>query len=169
MKRQWQEFYKKRVNSTYQAYFNDKYSPMIDMILDTDATHVIDAGCGIGSVTKAIMGHKDTSGFDKCTYMVGLANNNVPNASSAFRMGDILTETDSRLTVTHGVLEHFQDDRIERILANFPNSIHYVPLDKYLTPSFGDERLLSAKHWIALAKPKRYQLFNNDHDLVFQI
>ena len=55
------------------------------------------------------------------------------------------------------------------ICEMFPNSIHYVPLDKYEKPSFGDERLLPYKYWLDLVTPKCWMLFNDDHDLMFII
>ena len=51
----------------------------------------------------------------------------------------------------------------------YPNSIHYVPLDKYEVPSYGDERLLPYEFWLDMLKPKEWALFNDGHDLTFRI
>ncbi len=74
------------------------------------------------------------------------------------------------LVVTHGVLEHFSDDDITKIISTYNDDnvlfqAHYVPTDHYETPSFGDERLLSVETWINLVKPDYYILDNNECDL----
>lgn len=74
------------------------------------------------------------------------------------------------VVVTHGVLEHFADDDIMKIISTYDNDnvlfqAHYVPTNRYKTPSFGDERLLPTEFWIALVKPDYYILDNNECDL----
>ncbi|RGO88304.1 hypothetical protein DXA84_07845 [Phocaeicola vulgatus] len=74
------------------------------------------------------------------------------------------------MVVTHGVLEHFADDDILKIISTYDNDnvlfqAHYVPTDRYKSPSFGDERLLSPEAWNALIKPDYYILDNNECDL----
>lgn len=74
------------------------------------------------------------------------------------------------LVVTHGVLEHFSDNDITKIISTYNDAnvlfqAHYVPTDKYETPSFGDERLLSIETWISLIKPDYYILDNGECDL----
>ena len=107
------------------------------------------------------------SGIDIDPRMVKLANINTD--SNNFKQGSIFDfeYPQDVLKVSHGVLEHFNDDDIKMICENCPHSIHYVPLDKYVTPSFGDERLLPYEHWLEVATPITWMLFNNDHDLMF--
>ena len=74
------------------------------------------------------------------------------------------------MVVTHGVLEHFSDDDIMKIISTYDNDnvlfqAHYVPTDRYKSPSFGDERLLAPEAWNALIKPDYYILDNNECDL----
>jgi 2-polyprenyl-3-methyl-5-hydroxy-6-metoxy-1,4-benzoquinol methylase len=162
----WYTFYRNRVNSTYQDYFNLKYAPFIDAINQLKNSRGIhELGCGIGSVSKAVGGKY--KGFDIDSSMVILANQNT--ASTNFYQGDIFEGKweASTLKVSHGVLEHFTDEQIEDICEMCRNSIHYVPLDKYKTPSFGDERLLPYEHWLEVATPVSWALFNDDHDLMF--
>ena len=99
--------------------------------------------------------------------MADLSNQNTQTQN--FRQGDIFQESweHSTLKVTHGVLEHFSDSQIQNICERCGNSIHYVPLDKYKTPSFGDERLLPYEYWLELTTPVSWMLFNDDHDLMF--
>ncbi len=166
----WYEFYKNRINSTYQQYFEKRYEPFLNMIKGENPEEIFEAGCGIGSVSKYIVDHTNIEccGIDLCPDMVSLANRNL-NATDMFEKCNIFDYSTDTLTVTHGVLEHFSDEDIIRILKLYPNSIHYVPLDKYITPSFGDERLLSVEHWIRLVNPREYILFNNGYDLAFRI
>lgn len=74
------------------------------------------------------------------------------------------------VVVTHGVLEHFSDTDITRIVSTYNNDkvlfqAHYVPTCQYASPSFGDERLLPIDYWITLVKPDYYLLDNNGKDL----
>lgn len=166
VKPKWYDFYKGRVNSTYQEYFETRYEPLLRVIneLKTDSG-IFELGCGIASVSKAIGGQ--FWGIDLEQEMVRLANENTQ--SNNFFKGDIKTiEYDSDLVgVSHGVLEHFQDDDILYICERHVNSVHYVPLDKYKVQSYGDGRLLPYEHWLELTKPKYYELFNDNHDLIF--
>lgn len=162
----WYTFYANRINSSYQDYFEQRYEPFLEAINQLKySSGILEIGCGIGSVSKAVGGK--FRGFDIDPMMVKLANDNT--GSFNFYQGDIFNyqKDDSTLKVSHGVLEHFSDDDIEKICENCQNSIHYVPLDKYVTPSFGDERLLPYEHWLEVATPITWMLFNNNHDLMF--
>lgn len=162
----WYNFYEARINSSYQQYFERRYEPFLEVINQLKTSQgIFELGCGIGSVSKAIGGKFE--GVDLNLGMVMLANQNTQTES--FKQGDIfdtLVEV-STLKVTHGVLEHFDDEQIQTICEMNPNSIHYVPLDKYKTPSFGDERLLPYEYWLELVCPVTWMLFNDDHDLMF--
>ena len=166
----WTSFYEKRVNTSYQDYFEERYKDFLEFILMQKERIIIEMGCGIGSVSKYLKKHDICClGFDLSMEMVELANKNLN--SNAFYQDDIFTSkaNKNRLKVTHGVLEHFEDDKILEICFLHPNSIHYVPLDKYETPSFGDERLLPVEHWLNLVQPKEYFIFNNNYDLCFKV
>lgn len=74
------------------------------------------------------------------------------------------------LVVTHGVLEHFSDENIVKIISTYDDDnvlfqAHYVPTDKYEKQSFGDERLLPVETWITLVNPDYYVLDNDGTDL----
>lgn len=74
------------------------------------------------------------------------------------------------LVVTHGVLEHFSDENIIKIISTYNDDnvlfqAHYVPTDKYEKQSFGDERLLPVETWITLVNPDYYILDNEGTDL----
>lgn len=165
----WYTFYENRINSTYQDYFELRYEPFLDLIRQLKNTNgIFELGCGIGSISKAIQGC--FQGIDSDPMMVKLANENTN--SNNFYQADIFEmeiPPSTVLKVSHGVLEHFNDDQITDIVERCGNSIHYVPLDKYKTPSFGDERLLPYQYWLDLVTPKAHILFNDDHDLAFII
>lgn len=74
------------------------------------------------------------------------------------------------IVITHGVLEHFSDENIVKIISTYNNDnvlfqAHYVPTDKYEKKSFGDERLLSVESWISLVAPDYYIIDNGGRDL----
>lgn len=168
MTKEWFDFYKNRINSGYQEYFNERYEVFLKVLNDLRTDNgIFELGCGIGSVSKAVGGQ--FWGIDLSPEMVLLANENT--STHNFFKGDIFNYEvdDTLLKVTHGVLEHFSDDDIVYLCQKYPNSVHYVPLDKYVTPSFGDERLLPYEHWIELVKPKYFEVFNDGHDLVFSL
>lgn len=60
------------------------------------------------------------------------------------------------IIITHGVLEHFEDSSITKFFNNVMgtnnllSAYHYVPTEKYKSPSRGDERLLSVNKWADL-------------------
>lgn len=171
----WSNFYQDRINSSYQHYFEQRYKPMLDVISQTeDIFCVREEGVGIGSITKALL-NKDNfklyCGYDFDSRMTKLARTNVPGV--LFYVDSILNHTSKRhadLAITHGVLEHFSNEQIKQVFERYNRegikSIHYVPLDKYEQPSFGDERLLPYQHWLKLVNPKDYILFNDDYDLL---
>lgn len=164
----WYKFYSARVNSSYQEYFEQRYEPFLEVIEQLKCSDgIFELGCGIGSVSKAIGGK--FGGIDLDPKMVELANRNTQTEN--FHTQDMfsLEISHSLLKVSHGVLEHFQDYQIENFCSNCRNSIHYVPLDRYKTPSFGDERLLPLEHWLELVTPVSWMLFNEDHDLMFML
>lgn len=75
------------------------------------------------------------------------------------------------LTITHGVLEHLTDGGIQAAInfyfpLNGTHQLHYVPLEGYKTPSYGDERLLPLSYWKDMLKFTKYTVVNNK-DLYF--
>lgn len=172
--RTWVEFYQYRINSSYHLHFITKYAHFLDMIyqecMRQNNPHIFEIGCGIGSISKALKPYNiEYSGFDLSHEMVALANENL--GSDKFFQGDLFTMAIpvDTVNVTHGLLEHFSDETIEALRPKLVHSINYVPLDKYETPSFGDERLLPLEHWLELLKPSEYFTFNNGYDLCFKI
>lgn len=175
----WSEFYEGRINSSYQEYFENRYAPFLNHIEDLakPISFIREEGIGIGSVSKALRKRSDfyiLSGFDNSEFMIELSKKNNPDLKVYY--DDIFNPVNSTradIAVTMGVLEHFSDAEILSILQRYERnneqSVHYVPLDKYITPSFGDERLLPYEYWVELINPKYYEVFNDGHDLLFSL
>lgn len=175
----WKEFYKNRINNSYQNYFEIRYKSFLNKIIELNPLYCLEEGCGIASISKYLFNNKiNSSGFDIDLDMVHMsqANNEFNNN---FYQDDILNPADltvyrqSELQITHGVLEHFSNKDLLTIFSRYKkdnkSSIHYVPLNKYKIPSFGDERLLPYEYWLEISKCTEYQLFNDNYDLWFKI
>jgi hypothetical protein len=70
---------------------------------------------------------------------------------------------------SHGMLEHFSDGDIQRVLFaheadGVRAAVHYVPGDKYEKPSYGDERLLPLSYWQDVHRPTKAFSFNDGFD-----
>jgi len=159
----WHLYYSNRVNSTYQDYFCKKYKPFLDTIRKISTGNLLEAGCGIGSTTKALGG----VGFD--LYIHQLA---CKNGILAYK-GDLLVHSSYRkvsVIHSHGVLEHFSDSDIFKIISiqkKFADYlVHYIPGQKYIKPSFGDERLMSVYFWRQFGE---VSTFNNGYDYILTL
>lgn len=176
----WAEFYRKRINSGYQDYFDKRYKPLIDIIKNQKPFAIREEGVGIGSVSKSIskntVDNLHCFGFDNDLEMIDLCRKNNPAMEVFYDSILIAGSVEHRfqprpdVVVTHGVLEHFEDDYISMIFERYrregSKNIHYVPTDGYDTPSFGDERLLPTQYWLDNFKPKDHLVFNDGKDLL---
>lgn len=179
----WSEFYQGRVNSErYEFHFATKYKPFLDVIesMSLPGEIYLDAGCGIGSTSKQLF--KRGLGVqhllvDSCVHQLNNAMDNLRGAFTVPGEYDLVVEQPnfgSSFVHSHGVLEHFTDTQIRFILNNIHRtvttsqlkSVHYVPGDGYTTPSFGDERLMSALEWDRICKPTQILEFNDSKDLI---
>jgi 2-polyprenyl-3-methyl-5-hydroxy-6-metoxy-1,4-benzoquinol methylase len=171
----WYEFYKKRINSPYQSYFEERYAPFLKILLSYKK--IKEEGIGIGSVSKALVKKGifcyGTDEDRKVLNLCSLNNPDVTTYQENILSQNKMYQKGTDCIVTHGVLEHFSDEMIKIILNYYKSnlrktvkaSVHYVPLDKYSQPSFGDERLLPKEYWIDTFKPTAFFTFNDHHDL----
>lgn len=184
----WSKYYASRVNSkTYDAHFIAKYGTLIKYVRShikrNTSTLIIEEGCGIGSVSRQLLNyfpHNPYMLMDMDKEMLSLSKENLnkfKNANLTFVQKNILHSLDiiyphDKIVITHGVLEHFSDEQIKSITNSYSEKgfvqFHYVPIDGYKTPSFGDERLLPLDHWLKLLKVDLYTLINKQ-DLYFKI
>lgn len=178
-KSKWAQMYASRVGDSYPAYVAQQYRPFLDIITQVTQPNdtVIEAGCGIGTITKIISREThsaDYKAFDKDMAQVMLTEQNLKGIHNIkwIGQGDILDPMmyrNANVIHSHGVLEHFDDRTIARVLGHQQESgaralVHYVPLEGWVTGSYGDERLLSPEHWQRVHNPTDIVLFNEDKD-----
>lgn len=174
----WAEFYSDRIGNRYFDYFCEKYEDFLDIILmhTPSRYHGIgEFGCGIGNTTKFLLAETDQIHYcyDNDHEMIELARKNLDHHPETLVHHHDIREPMIRrydMIHSHGVLEHFDDHEIIRILSNYGNmtnvQVHYVPVDGYKEPSFGDERLLTVDDWRRLTSHLNTTLIPfNDHDL----
>lgn len=186
----WYDIYKERMNKRYTDHIARKYKTFIDAIIATESFTFIELGCGAGNITKALRQHPTHSTHllvDNCPRMLSLALENNVSPMCSFVCSDITVPHNNltfprlqkRTVHSHGVLEHFSDKQIQKILMNAnlyaPKQVHYVPGAKYETPSRGDERLMSISQWEdILSKVDIPQLkfevstFNDGYDILIK-
>lgn len=168
----WSDFYLDRVGAGYSNYARERYKPFLDELRDLKATKYREEGCGIGTISRILLteGYRDIELFDLCPEQVELARQNTFGALPVSQ-GDILAyHSPTDVIFSHGVIEHFDDDKIRLILnrqcETSKKVVHYVPTNGYSEPSFGDERLLPVEFWLDTFKPSGHRMFNGGCDLV---
>lgn len=170
----WADFYRGRLGEGYRQYFAERYKPFLDRIRDCrkEGDRIVEIGCGIGTTTSILAADGTFCGyrcFDICPEMVVLARINTSDRPCD--IGDARHPTGRLPDIvhSHGLLEHMSDDDIRSVIESSRLdgarwAIHYVPGDKYKTPSFGDERLMPLERWREICKPTETFRFNDDHD-----
>lgn len=168
----WSEYYRDRVGDSYATYCRKRYDLFIELLAIDKLASIREEGCGIGTISRILLqeGCRELSMFDLDPEQLELAKENTMNIIPAY-VGDILAyHSKVDLIFSHGVLEHFEDDKIDIILqrqkCTSNKVIHYVPTDRYERASFGDERLLSTEYWVNTFKPDEFIEFNDDKDLI---
>lgn len=183
--RSWYDFYKDRDPERYLRYAQRRYEPFIAVIqaFIKPGSLVMEVGCGMGTISRALYLNgapaKQFILVDRDPAMVGMAAWNTRYfEESRIRLFDcdafaLLTDTrigPVDLIHGHGFLEHFSDKEIEQLIYVQKHIarcvIHYVPGEKYATPSFGDERLMSIDEWKKIAKPDVAVPFNDGFDYI---
>ena len=179
MSNNWVEFYKARMNKSYRNHLRTRYKDTFDYIKSLGGETFGQFGCGMGNASRFLAEDLTNTKhllIDICKGMLGLANENMLDSSPNHKYDTILGDIKKQLKTTkldvihsHGVLEHFSDDDIRKVIANqkelCDNLVHYVPSYKYLEPSFGDERLLKPQDWHDICKPDEIIESNDGYDL----
>jgi len=167
----WSNFYKDRIKNSYVNYVKYRYQPFIDILMSVNCFTFREEGCGVSTISKILkeFGVKNIDMFDFDFDQVVLSQLNLK--SDIPHIGNILKKQDEvNCIFSHGVLEHFNDNDIVKILsrqkAESKCVIHYVPTNKYESQSFGDERLLDIEYWKKLVNPSKTITFNNEKDLI---
>ena len=179
----WVEFYRGRMNERYEKHIRTKYSPFIMTIAEQIKYYnnqnitpaVVELGCGIGSITKALHSIPDIKAMhlliDNDVDMLMMAKENIGESHyTALYLQDIrsrspLVDLRPQIVHSHGVLEHMSDKDIQSILSMWGDQkhFHYVPSYRYEVPSFGDERLLDQKTWETITDSTVVE-FNDGYD-----
>lgn len=140
----WTKFYNR--DNNYIDYFKQRYKPFLALIPNKGI--ILEEGCGPGTVSKAL-NRNDIIQMDIDPMILSLAKNN----NKRF-IGDLRYNSTKKVDyiITHGVLEHLSHVDLLKIFTSYllrtKHFIHYVPSNKYKTPSFGDERLMSKEYWM---------------------
>lgn len=175
----WPEFYKDRLNNEYLSYAKERYADHINAIDCNlrvgDSVHEI--ACGTGTITAALMQrHRPFCAFEMSDYsdeMMDMAAIRLPHVVT-FKHdalhGGLPISAD--IVHSHGLLEHFSDAEIRRIIQNHSATrlqVHYVP-GEYPVPSYGDERLMPLSKWVEICQPTTTITFNDgkDYCLIFR-
>ena len=180
---EWYKFYRNRQNMIYKKHIETRYEDFINAIINAmpdkgrKPIHIHEAGCGAANVSLALFKKLKAQGInfhismsDKCPDMLELAHENLPDGYKA--LIDITKDNlpSADVSFSHGVLEHFDNEQITKIVSNQLKSskvvLHYVPSAKYKKPSFGDERLLSVQEWQEICNPTSIVEFNDGYDLI---
>lgn len=163
----WSDYYKDRINERYERHIKKRYHPFIQTIAEQIKDYnnkgvspvVVELGCGIGSITKALLKNNSIDAFhyliDIDAEMLKLALKNIGESNYVSMLQTDIRAVRGKGTITphivhsHGVLEHMSNKDIQRTISNWLDQkhFHYVPSHKYEEPSFGDERLLDARTW----------------------
>jgi SAM-dependent methyltransferase len=178
----WKTFYEGREGHGYQQYVEKRYAPFLKAIGDRirPSDLVLELGAGTGTITKAL---NDEHGWreiklaatDVCPEMLKITRDRLSDAAdvAVFQM-DALCPFPSKGDVVHsmGMLEHFSDDMIRKIIRRHSHArvqVHYVP-GLYDAPTFGDERLMSVEAWWKICRPSQIITFNDglDYVLIFE-
>lgn len=187
----WYNFYRTRDPERYLRYARTRYASFLAIIqaFVRPGDRVLEAGCGMGTISRALLDNgtpaKQFVLVDKCSHMLGMAAHNTryfPEDKVRLFQCDVgALDWDRRIDPvdvihSHGVLEHFDDETIKDVIASQIRMcaralVHYVPGEKYDTPSFGDERLMSAEDWQRIAEPSAIVPFNDgfDYALVWRL
>jgi len=180
----WYERYVLRMNEQYRKhlreYYNSFFVQLFILIDILKVQSIGEYGCGAGNCTRILYDNWNITNatwylLDLDNRMLDLAKQNTVHMRSAYFfqhniLDDFLRIGEMDMIFSHGVLEHFADKDIHRILDlqlhRAKTVVHYVPTFGYDKPSFGDERLLPAEYWHKTFKPTDTYEFNNGKDIV---
>lgn len=175
----WATFYAGRNTASYLEYAKLRYAPFIDAIvarIDHQDT-VLELGAGTGTITAALQSRGRKAFYfatDNDLDQLKTLNKRFAHTHVMVQRLNAIADVDTGADVvhSHGMLEHFDDDTIRRVINRHPKrtkQVHYVP-GLYDKPTFGDERLMSVDAWWKICKPSQIITFNDglDYALVFE-
>lgn len=183
----WSDFYTPKMNPESVKKFRAKYWEFIAELMLAGVNlkrpgTFAEFGCGTGIVTKFLYSMLPDGKhllIDNCPEMIALAESNLPPLNYpnvVFSRNDIrelgLAECRYDVIHSHGVLEHFSDEDIVKIVKNMRDRssrvFAYVPSNKYEDDDHGGKiptRLLSGTEWAKLTGCQVTE-FNEGFDLI---
>lgn len=184
----WNAHYESRIGESYPLYCRKQYKPFLNAIRAIMFNQISEGlprklvvreeGCGIATITKILAQDAfDSVEFRAFDYDTAQVNNSIKNledlenVKSVYQGDHFEDQGFADIIHAHGVLEHFSDEEIAKVLERQKREarvvIHYVPLEGWgKVGSYGDERLLSLDHWVETHKPARAFTFNDGKDAV---
>lgn len=174
----WIKFYENRLNEKYRTHIRNRYKDTFNYIKSRKAEKFGQFGCGMGNATRILIEDLGLNTrhicIDNSKPMIDITKRNLSQIIGNYELilGDIRDAWKGEkldLIHSHGVLEHFSNSDIKRIINNqlevCTNLVHYVPGHKYEKPTFGDERLMRPETWHEICKPTKIIESNNGFDL----
>jgi hypothetical protein len=179
----WKSFYKGRCGgkggASYFEYFKKQYEPFLRVARIFAASAQgpsLELGAGLGNTTAYLQEldasegmHREHHVLEQCPEMGVLLQRRFGSSVTHVRACalEYTTRKPYHLVHSHGLLEHFTDAEITKIIGNHRGAaaqVHYVPGEGHGEPSFGDERLLPIDHWVDLTRPDSHFTFNDGKD-----
>lgn len=169
MRKSWDNFYSKTSDIRFLIHNTFCHEQLFAAVLEESPKKILEVGVGTGSMSIffSYLG-LDVTGLDNDKNILKRAGNLAKkiNGKVKFVLGDAFKlnfEDKSFDMVFHqGLLEHFQDEQIYRILDEQLRVgrviVLSVPNKFYPRKDFGDERLLSDEYWYKLLSQKYHVL-----------
>lgn len=178
--RSWGQFYADRFNPRYRSHIHRKYATYFEEIARLARGLVVEVGAGAGFASRAMLSYLEPSSsailLENDPDQLRHLRYNTCDLWARVYACDVRNPQDWPVSVAsvvcgHGFLEHFDDDTIRELIWHqravaTQAVVHYVPTNRYITPSFGDERLLSARDWAQRHRPHHVVPFNDGYDLL---
>ena len=180
----WYDIYVERASDSYRNYVREQYKPFLDILKNCcdKTTTSVELGCGAATISRILMEdaeYKNIICIDEdwdmsslAWRMVGYVDNVLVTRRdiTSARLSSYIPSSGKVVFHSHGVLEHLSDEGIRNVTDQLKQhgvpQIHYVPSDKWITPSRGDERLMTPADWNDICHPDNIVEFNDGKDLI---
>lgn len=170
---QWVEFFKRGHRSIYSECYKNRRLIQLIIANSQKGSRVLEAGCGTAllSLLLADMGYQVTA-LDSSIEVLNYAKSRMVIThpihlnfveGDLFHLGDCFSEEEFAVVCHSGVMEHYNDEEIVAALSEqklvAKKLIFKVPnVRARKDPSwFGDERLLTNRHWVRLIRKAGYK------------
>ncbi|MEK7616814.1 MAG: class I SAM-dependent methyltransferase [Patescibacteria group bacterium] len=171
MKKSWGKFYSKTVNLKFLIQNTFCHLELFTWVWEEAPKKILEIGVGTGSMSIffSYLG-LDVTGLDNDQDILKKARNlsKKLNGKAKFIHGNAFNlpfkDKSFDVVLSQGLLEHFQDDEIFKLLDEQLRVgkvvILSVPNKYYSVLDFGDERLLTDENWYKLLS-KKYHILKN--------